>query len=283
MAQTIKSRHGYIDLLINNAGIARNLLPAHLPSPLDNTDFPKEETMPSIKSFQHTLWNTGGPVEFAETFETNVTAIYFTTIAFLELLHFGNLRRGALPPKLATKPINSLNGANGGVGLYRTPSTESPTPYYSLPPSPSGTSSPLPIDTSAASPTAAVKGLPPPTSQVITMSSSGAFRVDARVLSVSYTLAKHACTHLGRLLANLLAEWNIRSNVLCPGVWPSEMTNLDHLTPALLARSVPLGRAGTLAEMAGPILFLAGRAGAYVNGAVWLVDGGRVGQVASSY
>ncbi len=35
--------------------------------------------------------------------------------------------------------------------------------------------------------------------------------------------------------------------------------------------------------MAGTILFLASRAGAYVNGAVWLVDGGRVGTVASSY
>lgn len=36
-------------------------------------------------------------------------------------------------------------------------------------------------------------------------------------------------------------------------------------------------------DMAGTILFLASRAGAYVNGAVWLVDGGRVGTVASCY
>jgi len=36
-------------------------------------------------------------------------------------------------------------------------------------------------------------------------------------------------------------------------------------------------------DMAGTILFLASRAGAYVNGAVWLVDGGRVGTVASNY
>jgi NAD(P)-dependent dehydrogenase (short-subunit alcohol dehydrogenase family) len=61
------------------------------------------------------------------------------------------------------------------------------------------------------------------------------------------------------------------------------MTNQQHLTPALLSKAVPLGRAGTLSDMAGPVLFLAGRAGAYVNGAVWLIDGGRVGQVASCY
>ena len=36
-------------------------------------------------------------------------------------------------------------------------------------------------------------------------------------------------------------------------------------------------------DMAGTILFLASRAGSYVNGAVWLVDGGRIGTVASTY
>lgn len=39
----------------------------------------------------------------------------------------------------------------------------------------------------------------------------------------------------------------------------------------------------TMQDMAGAILFLASRAGAYVNGAVWLVDGGRIGTVASTY
>jgi NAD(P)-dependent dehydrogenase (short-subunit alcohol dehydrogenase family) len=72
------------------------------------------------------------------------------------------------------------------------------------------------------------------------------------------------------------------------------------LGPAAFVDSVPLKRAGTeevrsparrelrlnstcSQEMAGAILFLASRSGAYVNGAVWLVDGGRVGSVASSY
>lgn len=221
MAEVVKSRHGYIDLLINNAGIARNLLPPHLPTPLDGANVAKQETIPSIKSFQDILWNTGGPVGFAQTFETNVTAVYFTTVAFLELLHLGNVRRGALPPKLVTEPNNPLNGAASEDGSRRMPtSTDSVTPYYSLPPSPSAKSIPLPINGSPTSPTALVKGLPPPTSQVITVSSSGSFRVDARVLSVSYTLAKHACTHLGKLLANLLADWNIRSNILCVRTLP---------------------------------------------------------------
>ncbi|EGO23745.1 hypothetical protein SERLADRAFT_349503 [Serpula lacrymans var. lacrymans S7.9] len=211
MVETLRTNHGYIDLLVNNAGISRNILPRRFPSPSDPSAHPKDSThAPSIKAFQSMLWDTADPLGFSETFQTNVSAVYLATVAFLELLHLGNLR-------------------------------------------------------------------------LITISSSGSFRLDARVLSVSYTLAKSACTHLGRLLANLLAEWGVRSNVLAPGVWPSEMTATQHFTPSVLAASTPMGRAGTLTDMAGPILFLASRAGAYVNGAVWLVDGGRVGSVASSY
>lgn len=262
IVETIKARHGYIDLLVNNAGIARNLLPSRLPSPLDDTT----GGPPSIKALQDVLWNTGDPSDFAETFGTNVTAQYYTTIAFLELLHLGNLRRGALPPLFAARQTSTHEPETQGISAGAE-SDDSPDTTVCA----------------ASSTSSAVLGLPQVTSQVITISSSGSFRVDARVLTISYTLAKQACTHLGRLMANILADWNIRSNVLCPGVWPSEMTNTDLFTPAILARTVPLGRVGTLSDMAGCILFLAGRAGAYVNGAVWLVDGGRVNAVASTY
>jgi NAD(P)-dependent dehydrogenase (short-subunit alcohol dehydrogenase family) len=176
--ETIKASHGYVDLLINNAGIARNLYAHPLPSPEDSPsnsppsppDSPAVgASTPSIKAFQNALWDTGTPEDFADTFATNVTAVYYTTVAFLELLHQGNIRQ----QRLASTSL---------PGISRPP-------YH--------------------------------TSQVLSVSSSGAFRLDPKVLSMSYTLAKHACTHLGKLLANMLAPWGIRSNVLAPGVWPS--------------------------------------------------------------
>lgn len=244
MVEKVKAGHGYIDLLINNAGIARNLYAHPLPSPEDSPsnnppsppDSPAVGTsVPSIKAFQNALWDTGTPQDFADTFATNVTAIYYTTVAFLDLLHQGNIRQR----RLASNPL---------PGVSRPP-------YH--------------------------------TSQVLSVSSSGSFRLDRQVLSMSYTLAKHACTHLGKVMANMLAPWGIRSNVLAPGVWPSEMTTNPapgvKLDPDALADTVPLRRVGTIKDMAGATLFLASRAGAYVNGAVWLVDGGRIGTVASTY
>ncbi|KAM6494296.1 hypothetical protein JOM56_010657 [Amanita muscaria] len=243
MVEIVKASHGYIDLLINNAGIARNLYPHPLPGPeqsfLHNPPSPPNSptlspSVPSIKAFQSALWDTGTPLDFADSFATNVTSVYYTTVAFLELLHRGNIRtqRMALHPSLP-------------------------------------------------------QGLPYRTSQVLSISSSGSFRLDPKILSMSYTLSKNACTHLGKLMANLLAPWGIRSNVLAPGVWPSEMTTNPapgvELDPEVLAQSVPLKRVGTEKDMAGTILFLASSAGAYVNGAVWLVDGGRIGTVASTY
>ncbi|KAG2740697.1 hypothetical protein P692DRAFT_20909735, partial [Suillus brevipes Sb2] len=100
LVETIKARHGYIDLLVNNTGIARNLLPSHLLSPLDDPT----DASPSIKAFQSVLWDTGSPEGFAKSFDTNVTAVYFTTVAFLELLQVGNLRRGDLPPVMSLRP-----------------------------------------------------------------------------------------------------------------------------------------------------------------------------------
>ena len=46
-----------------------------------------------IKAFQAKLWDAGTPEEFTKTFEVNVTSVYYTSVAFLELLDEGNKRR----------------------------------------------------------------------------------------------------------------------------------------------------------------------------------------------
>jgi NAD(P)-dependent dehydrogenase (short-subunit alcohol dehydrogenase family) len=46
---------------------------------------------------------------------------------------------------------------------------------------------------------------------------------------------------------------------------------------------VPLQRAGTIEDMAGAILYLTSRAGAYLNGNVVVTDGGRLSVVPATY
>jgi len=46
---------------------------------------------------------------------------------------------------------------------------------------------------------------------------------------------------------------------------------------------IPLQRAGTIEDMAGAILFLTSRAGAYLNGNVVVTDGGRLGVLPGTY
>jgi len=46
---------------------------------------------------------------------------------------------------------------------------------------------------------------------------------------------------------------------------------------------IPLGKVGDDRDMAGAILYLVSRAGAYVNGNILIVDGGRLGTFPSTY
>jgi NAD(P)-dependent dehydrogenase (short-subunit alcohol dehydrogenase family) len=46
---------------------------------------------------------------------------------------------------------------------------------------------------------------------------------------------------------------------------------------------IPAGRAGDIKDLAGAILFLASRAGAYVNGNMLLMDGGRINILPATY
>ena len=91
----------------------------------------------------------------------------------------------------------------------------------------------------------------------------------------AYPASKAAVHHLTRDLAVKLGGKNISVNALAPGPFESHMTAamLEHFQ-SRLEQACPLRRIGTAADMAGAVIYLASRAGAYVNGAVIPVDGG---------
>ena len=97
----------------------------------------------------------------------------------------------------------------------------------------------------------------------------------------SYGASKAGLHHLSRQLAADLAERSITVNTICPGYFPTSMT--AHLqgeegTPSgMLEGHIPLKRFGSPADIAGAVVFLCSRAGAYVTGTELVVDGGITG------
>lgn len=109
---------------------------------------------------------------------------------------------------------------------------------------------------------------------------SVAGKVTERLSAYSYSASKAAIHMLSRDLAGDLAARNINVNAILPGFFPTKMTahmrDEDSVDPALL-NHIPMRRMGRADEIAGAVVFLASRAGAYVTGAEIPVDGGLVG------
>lgn len=92
----------------------------------------------------------------------------------------------------------------------------------------------------------------------------------------AYSAAKAAVHHLTRILAQQFAARQVTVNAIAPGPFPTNMTRFalgDEGGAARGAESVPMHRLGRPEDLAGTLLFLAGRAGAYTSGAVIPVDG----------
>ncbi|GKT97537.1 putative short chain dehydrogenase [Colletotrichum tofieldiae] len=94
----------------------------------------------------------------------------------------------------------------------------------------------------------------------------------------SYATSKAATDHLVRLLAAKFGRWYIRVNGINPGFVPSNMNPVGEEGNmfANLFDQVPAKRAGNEQDIAGAVLYLASRAGAYVDGINLCVDGGRI-------
>jgi 3-oxoacyl-[acyl-carrier protein] reductase len=95
---------------------------------------------------------------------------------------------------------------------------------------------------------------------------------------VAYTASKHGVIGFTRQLAFDYARKGIRCNVLCPGAVETGMTKEIFASPdaAVMAavESAPIGRWAQPDELANVALFLASDEASFVNGAVYLVDGG---------
>ncbi len=113
---------------------------------------------------------------------------------------------------------------------------------------------------------------------IVSVSSVNALRA---VSETAYTAAKGGLISMMRLVAADYAEWNIRSNVICPGtVATSASMGYWEQFPAgfqALLRMYPLGRIGEPEDIADYVLFLASDESRWVTGTVHAVDGGLMG------
>jgi len=92
-----------------------------------------------------------------------------------------------------------------------------------------------------------------------------------------YSASKGGVAQLTKSLAIAYAVDGIRVNAVAPGWIETPLTQALRDDPArsapIVART-PLGRWGTPADVAGPVLFLASEAAAFVTGIILPVDGG---------
>jgi NAD(P)-dependent dehydrogenase (short-subunit alcohol dehydrogenase family) len=112
---------------------------------------------------------------------------------------------------------------------------------------------------------------------VIVNMSSAAARHGGLPNEAHYAASKGAIDSLTLALARELGPQGIRVNAVRPGLIDTAIHDAHggKATIDALAPGVPLGRAGTVEEVAGSVMWLASGAAAYVHGALIDVSGGR--------
>lgn len=93
--------------------------------------------------------------------------------------------------------------------------------------------------------------------------------------TIAYNTSKGADINFTRALASEWGKYNINVNAICPGFFPSKMSNglLGGMEKAIIAMT-PLQRIGGDEDLMGTIVFLASEASRHITGQYLAVDGG---------
>lgn len=113
--------------------------------------------------------------------------------------------------------------------------------------------------------------------QGIIINVSSVHEIIPRPMYVSYSISKGGMANLTKTLALEYAKQGIRVNAIAPGatITPiNEAWTEDPQKQAEVESHIPLGRAGTAAEMAAAVAFLASDEAAYITGQTLFIDGG---------
>jgi 3-oxoacyl-[acyl-carrier protein] reductase len=93
----------------------------------------------------------------------------------------------------------------------------------------------------------------------------------------NYAAAKAGLIGFTKTIAREMASRNITCNAVAPGFVPTDLTNdIIKQMQATILPQIPLGRFGTVEDVANAIAFLVSDDASYITGQVLVVDGGMV-------
>ena len=110
---------------------------------------------------------------------------------------------------------------------------------------------------------------------IVTASIAGLRGNPPHMPTIAYNAAKGADVNFVRALAAEWGRYNINVNAICPGFFPSKMSNglLQQMGEEIVAHT-PLGRLGGEEDLKGAVVYLASEASRHVTGHALVVDGG---------
>jgi len=100
--------------------------------------------------------------------------------------------------------------------------------------------------------------------------------IDANEGRISYSATKAALINSSKILAKELSAFNIRVNVVAPGLIDTDMMKKNTKNEIIdnVVKNLTIKRVGSPEEIANVVFFLASDLSSYINGQVIRVDGG---------